>query len=309
MIHVSIGTANSLDLKKIKTDVNPTTAYFMTPGKCFFNCAYCSQARDSSKSNKLSRVVWPAINEDKAFKNLSKAYKQKKVKRACIQVINNEKSFDHTIRYVKKIRKYSKIPISVSIRTKNIEFLDKLFEAGVDRISLPLDIVDKKLYPEYRNGSFEETLDLIENASKKYPGKISTHIIVGLDETEKQTVQLLKKFHDLNVIIGLFAFTPIKGTSFEDREPPSLSKYRRIQIAHYLITHDIKNDFEYDSDGKIIRFDISRKKLKGTVFQTTGCPDCNRPYYNESPGGIMYNYPFPLSEKQFESELKEIRKI
>jgi biotin synthase len=32
----------------------------------------------------------------------------------------------------------------------------------------------------------------------------------------------------------------------------------------------------------------------GEPFQTSGCPDCNRPYYNERPGGVMYNYPRPL---------------
>ncbi|MCW3977503.1 MAG: radical SAM protein, partial [Candidatus Bathyarchaeota archaeon] len=24
---------------------------------------------------------------------------------------------------------------------------------------------------------------------------------------------------------------------------------------------------------------------------TSGCPGCNRPYYNERPGGPLYNYP------------------
>ena len=57
MIHVSIGTANALNLKKIKTDTNPTTAYFMTPNKCLFDCAYCSQAKSSPNSDKLSRII------------------------------------------------------------------------------------------------------------------------------------------------------------------------------------------------------------------------------------------------------------
>jgi len=34
---------------------------------------------------------------------------------------------------------------------------------------------------------------------------------------------------------------------------------------------------------------------RGEAFQTSGCPGCNRPYYNERPGGFIYNYPRPLS--------------
>ena len=306
MIHVSIGTANVLGLKQIKTDANPTTAYFMTPGKCFFDCAYCSRAKGSPDSDRLSRVIWPKWgNEDFVFKSLDRAFREKKLKRACIQVVNNENSFDDTIRYIKKMKKYSSIPVSVSIRTKNLEFVKKLFDAGADRVGLAIDIADEKLHEEYRSGSLKDSLGFKELAAKTFPGRISTHIIIGLGENEKQVVELIKKFHDLNVTVGLFAFTPIKGTKLADREQPLLSKYRRIQIARYLIMNDIKQDFEYNSKDEITRFDIPREKLKNSVFQTSGCPDCNRPYYNETPGGTIYNYPFPLSEDKFESVLSE----
>jgi len=307
MIHVSIGTANVLGLKEIKTDANPTTAYLMTPGKCFFDCAYCSRAKTSPDSDRLSRVVWPGWHETRVFKSLVNAHRQGRLKRACIQVVNNENSFDDTVRYVEKIKRYSSIPTSVSIRTKNMEFVKRLFDTGADRVCLPIDLVDEKLYQEYRLGSLKETLGFIELAAKEYPGKISTHIIIGLGESERQVVSLLKKFHDLNVTVGLFAFTPVKGTRLENRKQPPLSKYRRMQIALYLIRNGIKQDFEYNSEGEIVRFDIPKEKLKGTVFQTTGCPDCNRPYYNETPGGTIYNYPFPLSEGRFESVLNEVK--
>jgi biotin synthase-related radical SAM superfamily protein len=36
----------------------------------------------------------------------------------------------------------------------------------------------------------------------------------------------------------------------------------------------------------------------GAAFQTSGCKDCNRPYYNERPSGPLYNYPRPLSQEE-----------
>ena len=151
------------------------------------------------------------------FKSLVNAYRQERLKRACIQVVNNENSFDDTIRYIRKIR-YSSIPISVSIRTKNMEFVKRLFDAGADRVCLPIDVVDEELHQEHRFGSLKESLDFIELAAKEYPGRISTHIIIGMGESERQIVSLLKKFHDMNVTVGLFAFTPVKGTKFEKRK-------------------------------------------------------------------------------------------
>jgi biotin synthase len=44
----------------------------------------------------------------------------------------------------------------------------------------------------------------------------------------------------------------------------------------------------------------------GEPFQTSGCPNCNRPFYNEQPGGPMYNYPRPLSSAEAEQAIREM---
>ena len=56
-------------------------------------------------------------------------------------------------------------------------------------------------------------------------------------------------------------------------------------------------------EGHIIDFGIPRHMLRnrvksGIAFQTSGCPGCNRPYYNESPSGPIYNYPRPLVQNE-----------
>ena len=38
--------------------------------------------------------------------------------------------------------------------------------------------------------------------------------------------------------------------------------------------------------------------MNGQAFQTSGCPGCNRPYYNERPGRTMFNYPRPLTPEE-----------
>jgi len=64
----------------------------------------------------------------------------------------------------------------------------------------------------------------------------------------------------------------------------------------------------FDERGCLVDFGVSRvlvlKVIKtGYPFITSGCPGCNRPYYNESPRGPLYNYPRqPLPEEIAEIE-------
>ena len=102
---------------------------------------------------------------------------------------------------------------------------------------------------------------------------------------------------DMGVYPALFAFTPIPGTLLSDHPPPPIDYYRRMQIAHYLITRGIRryDDMTFN-DGRLVDFGISDERLRaiirsGLPFLTSGCPGCNRPYYNERPGGPLYNFP------------------
>jgi biotin synthase len=143
-------------------------------------------------------------------------------------------------------------------------------------------------------------------------GSVSTHLIVGLGETEQELCQTIQGCIELGVYPGLFAFTPIAGTALEDRSPPSLSSYRRTQIAHYLLSHKKTRleNMKFDNNGKLKSFGVPKEQLlevveTGEPFLTSGCPGCNRPYYNERPGGPLYNYPRKLRLE----EIEEVKKI
>jgi biotin synthase len=68
---------------------------------------------------------------------------------------------------------------------------------------------------------------------------------------------------------------------------------------------------KFDEDERLIDYGVSESLLQqvvetGSPFLTSGCPGCNRPYYNERPGGPLYNYPRqPLPEEI--RKIKEIR--
>jgi biotin synthase-related radical SAM superfamily protein len=314
-IRVSIGTAIALGLLEGKLDVEPTTAYLMTyhPSKCRANCTFCPQARNSQSSAELlSRITWPKFPTTVVINAIQNAVEHKKILRVCIQALNYFNTIQHLTALIKTIKNAATIPISVSCQPQNRENIQKLADAGAERISISIDAATPKLFSQTKgtaaNGPYtwRKTLKLLRDAVEIF-GKnhVTTHLIIGLGETEKQAANTIQKLTDYNIQTALFAFTPVRGTLMQNRPQPDVAAYRRIQLARYLITNRQarSNSFTYDRNGKITSYNIEENTIheivaSGKPFQTTGCPDCNRPYYNEKPTGPIYNHPEPLSPEE-----------
>ncbi|MDH5688086.1 MAG: radical SAM protein, partial [Candidatus Bathyarchaeota archaeon] len=150
--------------------------------------------------------------------------------------------------------------------------------------------------------SWEEQREALKVAVQIFGrNRVSTHLIVGLGETEKEMAETLQWCIDVGVYPGLFAFTPISGTALENQPQPSLDHYRRLQLARHLITEGLvrSENMSFDGNGCLVDFGVSPERLRAVIrdgrpFVTSGCPNCNRPYYNERPGGPLYNYPKQL---------------
>ncbi|WP_245855499.1 radical SAM protein [Petrotoga mexicana] len=290
-LRLSYATAVELGLKKGKIDFPNYTAYLMIGEKCLFNCAYCAQARNAqSNADLLSRIKWSEMSLD-TFKSI---FNPTKFKRICIQVVS---SLDYWIELNELLSflKEKEIPISVSIRPRNIEEVRTLFKKyNVDRVGIAIDVANKDLFPKIRGGKYEFYENMLKNVSNDFPNRITTHIIVGLGETDENIVDFLLKMKKFKILVSLFSFTPIKGTKLENLLPPSLSRYRKIQIAREIILqHNVeKASFLFDSKGnlqKLPEVEVDMEEAK----KTSGCPWCTRPFYNEKPTEEPYNIPIP----------------
>jgi biotin synthase len=311
-IRVSVGSAAIIELLKCKLAVSPTTVHLMTyyPSRCTANCGFCSQAKDSSSNSVLlSRVTWPEFPTQKVFEKLKQAYLNRIINRVCIQALNYPEVFLDLKVLVRSIRGFSDIPISVSCQPENSATMIQLAEAGVDRIGIPVDATTKKLFDDIKGiniggpYTWENQFSKLMIALKIFGrGNVSTHLIVGLGESEKDILCLIQVFFDLGILTALFAFTPIRGTKLEFRSQPSLESYRRIQLAKYLIENNfvISNKISFNDNGQITNFGIKKSILNkivtsGNPFLTSGCPNCNRPFYNETPRGPIFNFPRSLT--------------
>jgi biotin synthase len=307
LVRVSLGSADSLGLTKSWTLTKSSTAYLLThyENRCLGKCAFCSQGRASkSQNNMLSRIIWPLFKLDIVSDRISKAEINHNIKRICIQAMNYPEAFKNSLDIIKKIKVKSNLPISLSFQPINTSQIKKLAKI-IDRISIPIDATNEDIFERTKGrligGPYEwkKQINLLKKATKIFgKGKVTTHFIVGLGESDSEIIKMIEWADNLGIFPSLFAFTPIKGTPLENLEQPPLPRYRVIQLAHSLITRNkmkIKN-MEFDSMGRLHSFGISIAGLKkiiysGEPFRTHGCPYCDRPYYNERVVGPFYNYP------------------
>lgn len=323
-VRVSLGTAIIFGLLKGKLDAEPTTAYLMTykEGKCTANCSFCPQARESrSSTDLLSRVSWPPFPTANVLTALRTAVSQQKIKRVCIQALNYPLVFSQLQILLKEIKNQARIPISVSCQPRVKANIQLLAEAGVDRVGISLDAATETLFEKVKGegtGScytWKNQFSILNEAIEVFgKGNVSTHVIVGLGEKEKEVAQVIQKCVDMSVLPALFAFTPIQGTALEGCSPPPIESYRRVQLARYLIVKGLArfDSMKFDENGKIEVFGLTMQELKpiielGEPFLTSGCKDCNRPYYNEKPSGPIYNYPKKPSQEGLEKIKQQLK--
>ncbi len=259
------------------------TAYLLVDGKCQYNCLYCTHALKSSSSQELlSRVLWIETKLEELLNRLS----TKDFSRICLQVVSYPNYQSDLLDILRLMRELG-LPISVSVRARTIGEVKEYFELGAERIGIAIDVANEELFKKIRGGSLKELLNLIEQAAQFFPGCISTHLIVGLGETDRELVELIDRMHRIGVAVGLFAFTPVKGTQLENHPLPSIERYRKIQLARWLVLHQRAESIVFEGDW--IKGFKDLPVDHESAFLTSGCPDCTRPYYNERPGQRLYN--------------------
>jgi biotin synthase len=260
----------------------------------------------------LSRVVWPRVDLEKVLAALGE--NSGGLKRVCIQAVNYPNVMEDICEIVSRVRSICDLPISISCQPLKAGEIQKLADIGVDRLSVALDAATPELFERIKGGVYTwgSHIEALERAKVFFNGRVSTHLIVGLGETEEEMVRAIQQLHDREVTIGLFAFTPIPGTPLSNLPPPDVPSYRRIQLARFLIVNNVSRveQMRFERE-RVVEFGVGREVLNrivgsGEPFRTSGCPDCNRPFYNESPRGPIYNYPRKLTQREIENIKAEL---
>lgn len=321
-VRLSIGTAIQLGLESGPRDPDFTAAFLMTyqEGKCEANCAFCPQARESSaSSDRLSRISWPDFDINSIIENWPPPGQ---FRRICVQTICYTNVVDDVVDIVGRLRQITKLPISIAIHPVSKAEFKKLKDAGVSNIGISIDASTPNLFDkikgEQRNSQYrwEKHKQALQDALVIFgKGKVTTHLIVGLGESEYEAAKFIVQMYQEGITVGLFAFTNIKGTTLENHPTPNLEAYRRIQSVRYLVSNgELELDQIVENDDGRISVTINPSFLRealssGQAFRVTGCKGCNRPFYNERPRGPMYNFPRDLTQEEISKAIEETKLV
>ncbi len=313
MIRLSEGTAAAMKLNRMSQETSPSTAYFLVGERCLGGCAFCPQGSAGLRGERasLGRVGWPAYPREEVEKQLA-GPAGSIFQRICLQGTRDKEGPARLIATLSRMRGLNALPISISAWIESREEAGQLFAAGAERLSIALDAVNPLAYARLKGGSLEQRKKLLLECAHSWPGRMTAHIICGLGESDEELLGTAAELVEAGVRVALFAFTPLKKTQLSSRPPPRLGRYRRIQAACYLLQ---KGHVAYDSfrfqHGELCCLGLPENSLRellhgGDAFRTSGCPGCNRPYYNERPGGAMYNCPRPLGPGEQEQALEQL---
>ncbi len=303
-VRPSLGTLGVLGLKDVKMSAIPTTAYIMLGDRCRSNCSFCTQRRENPQSDRLSRVIWPGYDEDALIDALRH---KRNFARVCLQTLDYEGMVEDSVRIAGQLSDI--YPVSVSMVPVPEEDMLILRDAGVEYMSIALDAANPEIFRKIKgkgtgNKFTWESHWKALKASVNIFGKGNTHLIVGLGESDEDLIDVMLKLRDTGVYTALFAYTPVNGGS-----PPNFGRYRAIQMARSLIYEYEISDFEF-RDGKIVGFGADEdvmEEAEKRAFLTSGCPGCNRPFYNERPGRPLYNYPFPPERSMLGKDIESMK--
>lgn len=290
------------------------------PEGCFANCAYCGLARHrpfSYEDKSFIHVDWPVYELDLVLERINGAPSY--VRRSCISMITNKRAMEDTRKILIRLKGETSIPVSVLVSPTIMKKgdLEVLRDLGADKVGVAIDLATRALFEELRGRGvrgphrWEKYWATFEEAVSVFGYKnAGIHLMVGLGETERELVGIIQKVHDMGGTTHLFSFFAEKGSLLEGRPQPDWSKYLRVQLARYLIEHNISTEeaMEFEGNGRIMGFGLSKDELmaivdSGIPFMTTGCEDhgevsCNRPFGNCLPGPMQWNYPYRPDEEE-----------
>ncbi len=266
-----------------------TTAYLLQAQEagCLGSCTFCPQSRVSQSSKELlSRVEWPEVELEELARRL--AADPGPIRRVCLQTVMSEGFEEGALEILSTLREAGVgLPISVAITPVEESLLELFRVLGVTHIGVGLDAATPELVEKVgKPFSWGEYWDFTERVVRVFgPRRALVHLIFGLGETEEEFIRAMAWAYRVKADVALFAFTPVPGTPMASNPPPDLGAYRRMQAARHLLSRGASLDEVLER----LRKGELRPPPEATV--TSGCPWCNRPFYNERPSGPIYNFP------------------
>jgi biotin synthase len=305
------------------------------PEGCRANCAYCGLARHREAETNYAdrnfiRVDWPAAPLAEVIDRVAAAGAETPFHRMCISMITHPASDADTVKVLEAwTRRIPRAAVPVSIlsnpTTMRRDDVQRLFDLDADIFTVALDACTPAIFDRTRGRgvqsphSWQTYWRVFDDALAIFgPGRIGMHLIVGLGETDRDVLAICDRLHAIGGHSHLFCFFPEAGSLMDHLPAPPRARWRRLQLARYLIEYR-NHPFAalgFSAAGELVDFGLPARVLdqviaEGIAFRTSGCPGkerpdisaCDRPY-GDSPPSDIASYPFQPNG----NDLRKIRR-
>ena len=302
---------------------------------CVGRCAYCGLSRGRKidatwEEQSFIRVDWPTVSLNEIIQRMDRECCSP-VERICVSMVTNARARKDTLTIVKQLHeKTDSISVLIAPTIVNTEWLRELKNAGADKVGIAVDTATPELFEKFRGSGvkgphrwehywkiMEETVEIFGRHN------VGVHLIVGLGETEKEMLEIIQKAYDIDALTHLFSFFAEEGSLLQHHPQPPIGKYRRVQLARYLINRGLATvqEMVFDNEGRLVDFNADESVLNeainsGLPFMTSGCASkkrenaCNRPFSDYTPFqaylGEMRNYPVTPNKEDIDIVKKQL---
>ncbi len=219
-------TSDGIEMKKIAlvhgTDCLSSTIYQKCKyWACGEACAFCgieySLQNDATILEKNARQMSEVITAAK---------KEGRCRHMALTSGTDENDDKGAIRYIEILEEiknsHPEIPVHVQIEAlENVEYIDKLKEAGASTIGIHLEVLDENLRSKITPGKFHMSFELFEKNWKQAidvfgKNQVSSYILTGFGENIEQFLERVEKIVSIGVIPYI---TPVRAIAGKKNLP------------------------------------------------------------------------------------------
>lgn len=313
-MRVSLGSLAVLGEEPLAMAAAPSTIYVLqySGDGCLASCGFCSQSRVAPPAlrERLSRIRWPVRRIGDVLDRLARV--RGSVERVCLQSVLKRGFFGELLCLTRLLAENSVLPVSVAVTPVHRLLLEELWGAGAERLGVGLDAASEQVLKAVgKPYPWSVYIRFISEAVEVFGrGRVHVHLVAGLGETPAEMLDAMRLIYSVGARVALFRYTPLPGLP---RYPGvDVELYRFYQIVRLLLERGYEPlDYaELEPRPRFTkRLPLGAEELADALL-TSGCPGCNRPFYNEGVRGPLYNYPSrSLLEKHRSLWLRELASI
>lgn len=243
--------------------------------------------------------------------------------RVCVPMVNHPRALEDVLKVIGELTAPFAAVAAVSLNVQpempavsvllSPEFLkpgdlEKLRQAGVDYVGIPLDAATPALFNGGGSHLWERYWAVLEEAVAVFGrGKVVCHLVAGMGETERDMAHAMARVSDLGGVTHLSAQVPD-------------GRFRRMQLARFMLDNRLATfqEFRFNREKQLTGVHVSRDLLcsvieDGEPFMHCGCPGadgraaCSSPYRDCPPGEDPLEYPHEPDEEEIRRIVRQLK--